>query len=63
MVMYVVELHNNGTDYFLKGTTWAFNITRANLFESFEEAFKGLHKAKQFTAPKVFKLARIVEVM
>jgi len=46
----------------LRGTVWAFHMSRAQLFPTKEAAQAGLDKAKQFMKAKTYKSAKIEEV-
>jgi len=59
--MYLVTLINQGTQFWLRGTTWAFSVDRASRFATVEDAQVALHIAKQFMKAKTFKLAQIIE--
>ena len=60
--MFIVTLTNNGQQYWLRGTTWAFRAERAQSFETQDQAQKALAAARQFMKPSLFKLASIQEV-
>lgn len=52
----------SGTMYPLRGTIWAFDISRAQRFETREAAQAVLVAAKKFMKAAVYKVAKIVEV-
>jgi hypothetical protein len=58
--MFVVRIDNAGGSYWLRGTTWAFSIDRADRFESEDTARAAFAKAAKFTKPAMRKLAKIV---
>lgn len=55
----VVTVVNEGTRFWLKGTTWAFALDRAQRFETTEAAFAAIEKAKKFNKAKVMKRAEL----
>lgn len=57
-----VSVTNNGINFFLKGTTWAFSIERADIFETRELAHAALQVARQFMNAKLFKQARFTQL-
>ncbi len=56
---FIVSLTNSQQDWFLRGTTWAGSKDRAQRFATRDDARAALAKAKPFTRPALFKLARI----
>lgn len=63
MSKYIVVTKNGlGEDVPLRGTIWAFEMARAQTFDSREAAQVQLDKAKQFMKVKTYKSARIIEV-
>ena len=50
--MFIITLENDGNTFYLRGTTWAFDRDRANLFETSEAAHVAIEKAKKFLAKK-----------
>jgi hypothetical protein len=59
--MFIVKITNAGGDYFMRRTTWAGDIDRADRFETREAAQTALTNNRKFTKPAMFKAARIVE--
>ena len=60
--MYTVTIENDGFLFYLRGTVWTTDISRAFTYESAEKANIGLISARIFMKPKLFKLAKVVEV-
>lgn len=46
----------------LRGTVWAYDMERAQKFDTREQAQAGLDKAKPFMKAKTYKAAKIQEV-
>jgi hypothetical protein len=59
--MYKIKLTNLGFEWWLRGTTWTANETRADGWMSIDDANAALLKAKKFMKPKLAKLAQIIE--
>jgi len=57
--MFIVTVLNNGTKWPLRGTVWAFDMSRAQLFETEAEARAALEKARKFMKPAIYKRAVI----
>jgi hypothetical protein len=53
----IVTVVNQGTRFYLKGTTWAFALERAQRFASTDEAFAAIQKAWKFNKASVMKRA------
>jgi hypothetical protein len=51
----VVTVVNNGVRFWLKGTTWAFSLDRADKFDSTEKAFAAIERAKKFNQKTLMK--------
>lgn len=49
----VVTVVNEGTRFWLKGTTFAFSLDRAQRFDSVEAARAAIEKARKFNKAKV----------
>jgi hypothetical protein len=60
---YIVTLNHNGQTFPLRGTIWAMNMDRAQVFVSREDAQAALEKARKFMKAAQFKAARIVETV
>ena len=58
----VTTLNKLGHKVPLRGTVWAFEMHRATVHATREEAEAALAKAKKFMPAKVFKAARIEKV-
>jgi hypothetical protein len=58
--VYVVRVENGGQEYWLKGTTFAFFVERADAFETIDAAAAALRKAEKFMAPAIRKKCVIV---
>lgn len=58
---YVVTVMNKGTQFWLRGTTWAFHRDRANVFETQEAAQAAIAKASKFIHATIRKNLQIVE--
>lgn len=59
---YIVTVIYNGQKWPLRGTVWAFDMSRAQQFDTAEAAQAALDKAKRFMKPSLFKKARIEAV-
>jgi hypothetical protein len=59
---FIVTVEHNGTKWPLKGTVWAFDMSRATRHETREAAQEALVKAKPFMTAKIYKRAVIEEV-
>jgi hypothetical protein len=59
--MFIVTVTNQGQQFWLRGTTWAFHADRANQFPTQEAATLAAMKAEQFMAPKIRKSYKIVQ--
>lgn len=59
---YIVTVINNGSEWPLRGSVWAFSMERAQHFATREEAQTALNKARPFMKAAVFKKAQIKEV-
>jgi hypothetical protein len=60
--MFIVTVTNNGIKWPLRGTVWAYDMSRAQLFETQENAEFALKKARPFMKAAIFKKARIEQV-
>jgi len=58
---YIVTLVHNGIKVPLRGTVWAFDMSRAQLFPTREAAQAALNKARPFMKAATFKRAQIEE--
>ncbi|GLH79772.1 hypothetical protein SSBR45G_46810 [Bradyrhizobium sp. SSBR45G] len=58
--VYVVTVENGGQRYWLRGTTFAFTIERADGFENIEAAAQALQKASKYIKPAMSKKCVIV---
>lgn len=52
---------NTEVFWYLKATTWTSELSRADKFDSMEQASVALDKAAKFAKKSVIKAARIVE--
>lgn len=59
--MFIVTLTNNGQQFWLRGTTWAFGRERAQEFTSLGRAQEALLTAKPFMKAGLYKKAACVE--
>jgi hypothetical protein len=57
--MFIVTVVNNGAKWPLRGTTWAFDMSRAQTFPTREAAQAGLEKARKFMKPAIYRRAVI----
>lgn len=57
--MFIVETTSSGIPYFLRGTTWTCEPTRASTFDDQAAARAALDKARKFTKPAIYKAAEI----
>lgn len=55
----VVTVVNEGTRFWLKGTTWAFRLERADRFPSTDAAFAAIKRAAKFHKAAVMKRAEL----
>lgn len=55
----VVTVVNAGARFWLKGTTWAFSLERAQRFDTTEAAFAAIERAKKFHKAAVMKRAEL----
>lgn len=53
-----VSIQHAGQTWYLKGTTWTGELDRAFKYESEEQAYEALEKAKKFMAPAIKKAAK-----
>jgi len=60
--MWIVTVQNKGEKFWLRGTTWAFNLDRANKFETREAAAEAAKRAEKFMAPAIRRGYVIEEV-
>jgi len=44
----VVTVVNQGVRFWLRGSTWAFHLDRANIFADTDAAFAAIRKAQKF---------------
>lgn len=58
--MFIVTLTNLNTPFWLRGTTWAYSLDRADKFATAELAQAALDKAKMFMKARIFKAAKVV---
>lgn len=61
--MFKVHINNLGHNWYLRGTTWTCDIMRADKFDNREDAQSALLKAKKFMVVKMYKAARVVEMV
>jgi hypothetical protein len=59
---FIVTVAHNGEVWPLRGTVWAFDMSRAQKFASPEEAQAALEKARKFMKPAIYKKAVILQV-
>ena len=57
--MFIVTVTNQGQQFWLRGTTWAFHADRVNQFQSEQAARDALEKARKFMKPSLFKLCQV----
>jgi len=57
--MFIVTVTNNGIKWPLRGTIWAFDMSRAQVFETREAAQAALAKARPFMKAAIYKRAVI----
>ena len=60
--MFIVTVIVNGTKWPLRGTVWAYDMSRAQKFETREAAQAALNKAKQFMKACIYKAAVIEQI-
>lgn len=60
--MFIVTVENGGQTFYLRGTTWAFTVERAQRYTTRDEAQAALDKAKKFMKASLYKLAKIWQV-
>jgi len=56
---YIVTVENQGQRFWLRGTTWAFSVDRANRFPSEDAAKAAAVKAEKFMHAKIRKSYKI----
>jgi hypothetical protein len=61
--MYIVTVKMNGSEWPLRGTNWAYDMSRAQTFETRDAALAALNKAKKFMKAAVYKAAVIKEIV
>lgn len=61
--MYIVTLNHSGQKWPLRGTVWALSMDRAQTFETREAAQAALDKSRKFYPAKIYKTARIEELV
>jgi hypothetical protein len=59
MSLTVVTVVNQGTRFWLKGTTWSFSLDRADRFPTTDAAFAAIAKASKFNKASVMKRAEL----
>ena len=57
--MYVVTVINKGQKFWLRGTTWAFRLERADKFSSRDAATEKAMKAERFMAASIRRKYKI----
>jgi len=60
--MFIVTVTNNGNEFPLRGTNWAYSMDRAQVFATRDDAAAALEKARKFMKPAMFKRAVIKEL-
>lgn len=60
---YIVTVEHNGEKWPLRGTIWAFDMSRAQTFATREAAQAGLDRARKFMKAAIYRKAIIEEVM
>ena len=60
--MFIVTVMHNGKEWPLRGTTWAFNMSQVQKFNSREEAQQALNAAKELMKVSISKKMVIKEV-
>lgn len=60
--MFIVTVEHNGDRWPLRGTVWAFDMSRAQEFPTREAAQAALDKARKFMKASIYKKAVISEV-
>jgi hypothetical protein len=59
--MYKIKLTYLKFEWWFHGTSWTCNEARADGWMSIDDANAALLNAKQFTNPRLYKLAQIIE--
>jgi hypothetical protein len=59
---FIVTTTTNGTEWPLRGTTWAYSMDRAQKFATRDEAQAALDKAKKFMRAAAYRNAVIKEI-
>jgi len=54
-MQYVVTVTNQGNQFWLRGTTWAFRAERAFTFATIDQAKQAAKQAEKFMAPAIRK--------
>jgi len=60
--MFEVTVFNKGTQFWLRGTTWAFHAERGDKFETRELAMQAAKLAEKFMAPAIRREYRVGQV-
>ena len=57
--MFIVTVNNQGQQFWLRGTTWAFRAERANQFDTEQAAIAAAKKAEKFMTPSIRKSYKV----
>lgn len=57
--MFIVTVNNQGQQFWLRGTTWAFHAERANQFATEQDAIKAAKKAEKFMTLSIRKSYKV----
>jgi 3-hydroxy-3-methylglutaryl CoA synthase len=60
--MFIVTVVHNGNMVPLRGTVWAFDMSRAQKFDTCEAAMAALEKARKFMKASVYKKAVVIQL-
>jgi hypothetical protein len=60
--MFEVTVFNKGMQFWLRGSTWAFDADRGDKFATRELAVQAAKKAEKFMAPAIRRGYRVGEV-
>lgn len=57
--MVIVTVENKGVKFYMRGTTWAFSVERATVFETADDTVAAIAKMAQFHPKALVKRVRI----
>lgn len=60
--MFIATVENKGSTFYLKGSTWAFHVDRAQQFDTREAVEAGIAKAVKFMPKSLAKKIKIEQI-